>query len=174
MSQLYSSALTIRPAVSVDADALKHYLDLLYEENPATLYRKSQPVLQTAVNQMITDAYNSQQMLLLIAQCQQRVIGMLDMQKIRRVQRSHCAEIGMSVLKDFRGQGIGRSLLLYALNWAAQSAIKRVELEVFATNTAAIKLYNAQGFVEEGRKIGAVSVEDRWVDLIQMVYSRVL
>lgn len=60
MSQLYSSALTIRPAVSVDADALKHYLDLLYEENPATLYRKCQPVLQTAVNQMITDAYNVQ------------------------------------------------------------------------------------------------------------------
>lgn len=99
---------------------------------------------------------------------------MLDMQKIRRVQRSHCAEIGMSVLKDFRGQGVGRSLLLYALNWAGQRAIRRVELEVFATNTAAIKLYNAQGFVEEGRKIGAVSVEDRWVDLIQMVYSRVL
>lgn len=172
MSQLNKCSISIRPAVSTDALALKDYLDLLFEENPATLYSKSQRVPQPAVNQMIADAHNSEQKLLLIAHHQQRVIGMLDMEKNRRVQRSHCAELGMSVLKSFRGQGVGRSLLLYALNWAAQRAIKRVELEVFANNTAGLKLYNTAGFVEEGRKIGAVSVEDRWVDLIQMVYSR--
>ena len=51
------------------------------------------------------------------------------------------------------GPGVGRMLLEAAVLKAFASGIERVELEVFASNHAAIKLYWAFGFQLEGRKI---------------------
>jgi ribosomal protein S18 acetylase RimI-like enzyme len=43
-----------------------------------------------------------------------------------------------------------------------------VELEVLSNNSGAVKLYRRMGFVEEGRKVGAVRLDAGEVDLIQM------
>jgi len=44
------------------------------------------------------------------------------------------------------------------------NAVPRIELKVFSNNQPAINLYNKLGFVREGRKVEAVSVEgEYWV-----------
>jgi RimJ/RimL family protein N-acetyltransferase len=45
---------------------------------------------------------------------------------------------------------------------------RRLELEVFAINTAAIRLYEREGFVHEGRRRGAVIIGDEAVDMVMM------
>ncbi len=49
-----------------------------------------------------------------------------------------------------RGQGIGRSLLLDAVNQLAARGAKRVILQVERTNRAAIELYERTGFSPAG------------------------
>lgn len=61
--------------------------------------------------------------------------------------------ISMYVSQEVRGLGIGRELvksLLAALRKTGE--VQRVQLEVSATQAAAIRLYRSAGFVETGRK----------------------
>ncbi|MCF8480809.1 MAG: GNAT family N-acetyltransferase [Rhodospirillum sp.] len=52
----------------------------------------------------------------------------------------------MAVLPEHRSQGIGRKLVAEALGMAGAEGRKRVSLQVWSTNTRAIKLYEEFGF----------------------------
>lgn len=80
----------------------------------------------------------------------------------------HVAELGMFVLKPYRGRGIGRQLLAWMLEWAAEAGLEKITLAVFATNQPAIRLYKRFGFVEEGRQRRQIKIGDRYVDQLLM------
>ena len=56
----------------------------------------------------------------------------------------------MGVLPDFRGRGLGRALMDALLELARQRGSERVFLEVRASNTPAITLYEQSGFERVG------------------------
>ena len=60
--------------------------------------------------------------------------------------------LGMGVLPSHRGQGIGRRLLEATIEGASKSGLEKIELSVYARNTAAINLYRKLSFEEEGIK----------------------
>jgi RimJ/RimL family protein N-acetyltransferase len=78
---------------------------------------------------------------------------------------AHVGAISVGVRRHWRGKGVGR-VILDALIAHARSCgrIRRLELTVATENRAAIALYEACGFVHEGRKKGALLVGDRLVD----------
>ena len=63
------------------------------------------------------------------------------------------ADIEMLVVEAWRGKGIGKLLLGSAIQWATRAGAHKMALEVWPHNRAAIGLYKAAGFVEEGRKL---------------------
>jgi RimJ/RimL family protein N-acetyltransferase len=67
------------------------------------------------------------------------------------LDRGH-AHLGMAVLDGFRGRGIGRRLLDGCIAWARSAGAHKIDLEVWPHNTAARRLYEAAGFVVEGRR----------------------
>jgi RimJ/RimL family protein N-acetyltransferase len=72
-----------------------------------------------------------------------------------------------------RGQGWGRALLDRVVTEAfAESAVERVELNVYANNPTALALYLSYGFVQEGtRRSSALVGNERW-DTIMMSLLR--
>lgn len=81
----------------------------------------------------------------LVALDGKRVVGWADL-------RPHASDtaigvLGMGLLPDYRGKGLGRKLLDELI---ARSRFERVELGVFADNTVAISLYEKAGFVRGG------------------------
>jgi RimJ/RimL family protein N-acetyltransferase len=78
-------------------------------------------------------------------------------------------EIGMMVAADWRGRGVGTSLVAAAIEWARAHGLHKLALSVFPHNDAAIALYRKFGFVEEGRLVRHVRRADGelW-DLIEM------
>jgi RimJ/RimL family protein N-acetyltransferase len=78
-------------------------------------------------------------------------------------------EIGMMVAADWRGRGVGTSLVAAAVEWARAHGLHKLALSVFPHNDAAIALYRKFGFVEEGRLVRHVRRADGelW-DLIEM------
>lgn len=74
----------------------------------------------------------------------------------------------MGILKSYRGQGIGNQLIAECLRLAKNHGLEKVELEVFADNFPAIRLYEQNGFLEEGRKINARKLDGRYQDVILM------
>jgi len=58
----------------------------------------------------------------------------------------------IAVLPDLRNTGIGRRLAEAALQYARTQGAEAMELEVRASNTAALQLYRGLGFLEQGRR----------------------
>ncbi|MFO7561688.1 MAG: GNAT family N-acetyltransferase [Enhygromyxa sp.] len=58
----------------------------------------------------------------------------------------------IAVTPSARGRGLGRDLLVAVIAHARALGCDRVELEVAATNLAALALYRAAGFAEVGRR----------------------
>ena len=63
------------------------------------------------------------------------------------------AEIGMAVVREWRGRGVGSALLAAGIEWARSRGLHKLSLGVFPHNAAGIALYRKFGFVEEGRRI---------------------
>lgn len=67
------------------------------------------------------------------------------------LRRMHARGLGITVGKDFQGQGLGDRLMSSLLDWADNWAgVLRVELTVFTDNARAIALYQRHGFIQEG------------------------
>jgi ribosomal protein S18 acetylase RimI-like enzyme len=74
--------------------------------------------------------------------------------------------LGIGLLPEYRGKGLGRSLLCRTIEAAFMSSVERIELEVFSSNLAAISLYRSAGFREEGRKPKGRKFDGRGGDVI--------
>ena len=87
----------------------------------------------------------------LVAELDGKVVGILGLHPEENTRRRHSAMLGMAVHDDFQGQGIGSALVSTALeladNWLG---LRRIELQVFIDNAAAVHLYKRFGFEIEG------------------------
>ncbi|HTQ80279.1 MAG TPA: GNAT family N-acetyltransferase [Thermoanaerobaculia bacterium] len=97
-----------------------------------------------------------------------RVVGWCDVIRLSREGFRHCGRLGMGLLPDYRGQGLGRQLALAALAAARDAGMTRIELEVFASNVHAIALYESLGFVREGVRHRARFIDGRYDDNVLM------
>ena len=61
--------------------------------------------------------------------------------------------VGMAILGEYRGRGLGRLLLTSAIEWAKSRECHKVALEMWPHNERARRLYASVGFAEEGRLI---------------------
>lgn len=81
---------------------------------------------------------------------------------------THVGRLGMGVQKDYRGKGIGEKLARATIGKAKKKGLEKVVLSVFASNLAAIKLYEKIGFKVEGVKKKARKIDDNYDDMIEM------
>jgi len=80
----------------------------------------------------------------------------------------HVGRLGMGLLPDYRGQGVGKRLAAEAIRAAHLAGIERVELEVFASNERAVGLYQTLGFSTEGIKHRARKLDGHYDDNVFM------
>ena len=80
------------------------------------------------------------------------VVGWCDVVRDDREGFRHAWRLGMGLLPAVRGRGVGRRLAEAAMAAARAKGAERIELEVFASNTHAIALYERLGFAREGVK----------------------
>jgi ribosomal protein S18 acetylase RimI-like enzyme len=159
----------VRRASLQDAKVLEKFMQSLIGENLPVLYSKvAAPTLDEIISFIEVHSHPNVSLLIVVID-KGRLIGMLDADIHRNPQRSHCASFGMSVLNDYRRDGVGSSLLTELFQWAKKNQLKRIELEVFSNNLAAIGLYKKMGFLVEGVKKEAVRVSVGYVDIVQVV-----
>jgi RimJ/RimL family protein N-acetyltransferase len=144
-------ALVIRPARPRDAAAfLEAYRGVAAERrfiqtevvpHPARTYRRR---FHSSYDQ---DAAH------LLAFEGERLVGSLSIRRDDHPATRHVATLGMFVVADRRGRGIGTALMEHALRWARDHGLERVELTVYPHNEAALALYRRFGFEQEGRLV---------------------
>lgn len=83
-----------------------------------------------------------------------------------RVAADEAEILTICTLPDRRRGGVGRHLLGAAIQAMAAAGARRLFLEVAVGNTAAIALYQAFGFAQEGRRRGYYLEPDGPVDAL--------
>ena len=89
--------------------------------------------------------------LFLVAEVEDQIVGSASLDGTTLQRFRHATTLGIAVLRDFWGIGIGRALMHGLLSWADSRKIVRISLEVVETNVRAIRLYESLGFEKEGR-----------------------
>ena len=114
----------------------------------------------------ILAAYSaSENSIFLVAQAGEQIVGLLNCRGGKRKATRHAGTLGISVRKAWRNQGVGSALMERAIEWAQSTSImKRIELAVYARNSAAIYLYEKYGFEVEGRRRRAVYQNGEYLD----------
>jgi len=86
-----------------------------------------------------------------VATCGGRVVGYVTTQLHKEISQGRIPNL--AVEKPFRGRGIGRKLLLRALEHFRGLGLKQARIETLTTNPVGQRLYPAVGFKEVARQI---------------------
>lgn len=85
------------------------------------------------------------------------------------LRRRHAMSLGIAVHADAQGRGVGHALMAALCDWADNwGQVLRIELNVFADNTRAMRLYERHGFVREGLHRAHALRAGRYVDTVSM------
>jgi putative acetyltransferase len=60
-------------------------------------------------------------------------------------------DVAMAIVADWRGRGVGSALMAAAIDRARHDGLHKLALQLWPHNTAAFRLYQKVGFIEEGR-----------------------
>jgi ribosomal protein S18 acetylase RimI-like enzyme len=97
-----------------------------------------------------------------------QVVGFCDILPSAVKGFTHVGRLGMGVRSEWRRRGIGRRMLEACLSLARNGVIEKIELEVFADNAGAVRLYESFGFSEEGTRARGRKLEGRYQDVKMM------
>ena len=112
----------------------------------------------------------SQNSIYLIACREDVILGTLSLFGGPYRRTRHVAQLGMGVLQESWGLGIGGALMDESMTWARNNPLlSKLGLQVYDTNERAINLYEKKGFEREGLLKGDVQLDDGTpVDLVVM------
>lgn len=80
----------------------------------------------------------------------------------------HCVHIGLGVVKDFWGKGIGTLMFEAMEKWAKEQGVTRLELDVMTNNERGVALYKKMGFEIEGTKRQSICIDGEYIDEYMM------
>jgi RimJ/RimL family protein N-acetyltransferase len=126
-----------------------------------------EPPPRPAAREFIEDALR-RGMVQYVASVDGRIIGWCDIVPHAWEGFRHSGRLGMGIDPQFRGKGIGRRLMDATIDDARAQGLTRIELEVFSSNTNAIKLYERRGFVHEGLHRRGRIIDGRVEDVLMM------
>ena len=104
----------------------------------------------------------------LVAIAGEEVVGWVDIARFEREGFRHGGRLGIGILREHRGRGLGERLMRAALDLARAKVFERVELEVYASNVRAAALYERVGFAHEGLKRRSRKLDGEYDDAIIM------
>lgn len=124
---LNSEKMNLRKATDDDAEVIAH-------QN--TIYFGKQAPL------VMPEAEEKRGLTIYIAEVDRNVIGKVNLQKTGDMG----AIFGLGILPEFRGRGLGKVLLLKAVDLLKADGFEKVNLQVEAMNETALNLYKRCGF----------------------------
>lgn len=165
-------AIIIREAHPDDAEQLVPYVRRLTEEEPAPYIVMGPGEFTLTVEQerqVLADYAAADNCVFLVAEAAGQIVGMVNCKGGTRRAKRHEVVLGITVAREWRGQGVGKKLMAAAIAWARGIGIvTRIELIVFARNEVARHLYERCGFEVEGCLRRAIYRDGEYFDDLVM------
>jgi len=114
---------------------------------------------------------NPHNSLYLVAERNRQLLGWLELNRLQPERMQHVALLTIAIGAPWRRQGLGRQLLAESYLWAQRVGLRKITLNVRASNSGAIALYEAEQFRLEGREEKQFVTDDGFEDNLIMARS---
>jgi len=102
------------------------------------------------------------------AMLEDKVVGWCDIVRRKREAFSHTGGLGMGIIKQYRGKGLGSRMMDECIKQAKANGLEKICLEVYSHNDAGIALYKKFRFIHEGVKLKEVKMDGKYFDNVVM------
>lgn len=163
--------ITIREAIPKDASELLKVYSQVGKETPfLILDENGANFTEEGLAKNLEQLYASINNTLFVALADKKIVGTANIKASYMKRIEHIGEIGISILKDYWGLGLGTLMMEDLILWAQESCvIRRLELTVQARNIRALELYRKLGFSEEAlMPRGAKTDDGEFLDVYLM------
>lgn len=163
--------IVIRHVQRDDVERLLTFINTLSKEQTYIMFQGEQESLESEsryIEGFIQKAENHLAVKLLVFH-EGSLIGVGDVIAKEKVE-THIGTFGLTIAKEWRGNGIGRLLMEKVIEEAQKNikGLKIISLGVFGNNTVAKKMYEKVGFKEYGILPKGIQHRGEWVDHIYM------
>ncbi len=166
--------IVIRYPTREDAQAMCDYINILSKEQTYITFQGEQINLEDEEKYLYgqLDKIAQRQAIQLLVFSNNQLIGIAGIDMKDKVE-SHEGVFGISLAKDYRGEGIGKTLMRLVLEEAENnlSHLRIITLAVFSSNSLAIEMYKKFGFKEYGRLPKGILHKGEYVDHVYMYKS---
>lgn len=143
--------IVYREACGRDAAALLMHLSCVGAETDNLSYSAGTfSISEERERRFIEKFERSKNDVMLVALDGEIVVGNAIVERNKIARYNHRAEISITVLQKYWGQGIGSRLMQMMIDFAKQTDIEILYLEVRSDNDRAISLYKKFGFLKIG------------------------
>ncbi len=161
-----------REATGADAKALLLHINTVGAETDYLSYGKDTFCISPEKEAKFIDRFaKSKTDVMFVAECDGKIVGNAIVERNRIARYSHRAEISITVLREFWGQGIGTRLMQMMIDFAKETGIEILYLEARSDNERAISLYEKFGFVSVGIYKNFFKIEGKYHDANLMTLS---
>jgi ribosomal protein S18 acetylase RimI-like enzyme len=161
--------VTLRDA-RVEDGALLAGAERLVAAKPGYLASRPEELLDEVFRATIRRCAGGFEGKYLVAEIGGQVVGHAVVVPMALAATRHIVRLTIVVHPGHEGQGIGKQLLTALIEWArAAPGVRKIELNVRATNTRAIALYRSLGFEEQGRQLQRICIDAQtFIDDLEM------
>lgn len=163
--------LIVRYPESYDVDKLLNFINTVSDEHTFITYQGEHETLESEEKWLtkLLEKIENKKATHLLAFIGDDLAGQCGIELKDKTQK-HIGVLGITVAKNYRGQGIGKLIMDLAIKEASKeiTELKIVTLEVYSTNKVARDLYKKMGFVEYGNLPGGISRDGSFEDSILM------
>jgi ribosomal protein S18 acetylase RimI-like enzyme len=159
--------IDVRPVTLADVPGLRDCVGAVAQERRFLAFTQPFSLQETAlfVARIVDHGYVQY-----VADEAGSIVGWCDVTPKAGQAHAHVGVLGMGVLQERRGKGLGTRLMQSALD-AARASWEQIELSVYESNRYAQALYRRFGFVERGRWPDGRKVDGVYDDVILMSLS---
>ena len=142
---------TIREAIPSDGAQILQVLEIIGSQTPyLVMDEKGLEMTTDEMGDNLANLYESSHNILMVALANEKVIGTASVKASSKKRVEHIGEIGISILQDYWGFGLGSLMMEELIVWAKESGvIRRLELTVQHRNQRAVHVYEKIGFMTE-------------------------
>lgn len=160
--------LMIRKAEENDAEKFLKYFNVVGSETEFLGFGEEGP--RVSIEEERENFKNSTpKNFFLIAEVEEKIVGSCSIStNEKRIRSIHFGELGIVVLKDYWGLGIGHNLMKTAIELGKNAGLKKINLDTRIDNEKAIKLYEKLGFKREGIITRGTVINGEFYDLLIM------
>lgn len=102
---------------------------------------------------------------MLVAIVDNKIVGSCSLRTNEsRVRLKHIGVLGITILKDYWGIGIGKFVMSSAIKRGKEAGLTRIELSTRVDNEKAISLYKKLGFEIEGQLKNSIYIDGKYFD----------